>query len=201
MHWDMSATWRQEQKIILAIKSLWETSFNPLPSLEQSSPKDLERTSCALKILTQLTQLLCSVVIWCFPVAYSYKYLQVVFIISVTISYEKKRTLKLFFMVTLTAVCSRNIKQHLQAPLFHTGRVQEWAAGTDARAQGMVSVWSVPQDCEAESARLSSGQGQCSCWVVFPQLALPKSRPEVPGRAQVQQQLLSTYSHTFKKSG
>lgn len=79
------------------------------------------------------------------------------------ISYEKKRTLKLFFMVALTAVYFRNIKQHLQASLFHIGRVQEWDAGTDAQAQGMVSVWRNPQDCEAESAWLSSGQGKCSC--------------------------------------
>lgn len=90
-----------------------KTSFNPLPSLEQSSPKGQERTSCALKILTQTTWLLCNVIIYCFPAAYFCKYLQEVFIISMTVSPEKKELLKVFFMVTLTIVYSRTMKQQL----------------------------------------------------------------------------------------
>lgn len=42
-----------------------------------------------------------------------FPFLREVFIISMTISHEKKRTLKVFLMVTLTTVYSRNMKQHL----------------------------------------------------------------------------------------
>lgn len=69
-----------------------KTSFSPLPPLKQSSPKDQERISCALKILRQTTQPLCNAIVCCFPLAYFCKYLQEVFIISMTISHKKKRT-------------------------------------------------------------------------------------------------------------
>lgn len=98
------------------IKSFQRTSFNLLQSREQSSPKDQVRTSCALKILTWTTHLLCNVIICCFCVAYLGKYLQKVFVISVTISCEtRKKNALSVFMVTLTTVCSRNVKQQLKS--------------------------------------------------------------------------------------
>lgn len=59
---------------------------------------------------------------------------------------------------------------------FHTGGVQEWDAGTQPHAQGVVSVQRNPQDCEAESAQFSSEQGKCLCWVVIPHLALSQKQ-------------------------
>lgn len=72
--------------------------------------------------------------------------------------------------------------------VFHTGRVQGWDAGTaDPHAQGMMSVQRNLQDCEAESAQLSSEQCWCLCWVVIPHLALSQRRAGIPGRTHTQQ--------------
>lgn len=80
---------------LIGHQKLAENLFQPLTiSLEQSSPKGQEGTSSALKVLTEMIPLLCNVIICYFPVAYFCKYLQEVFITSMTISHEKTRTLK-----------------------------------------------------------------------------------------------------------
>lgn len=150
------------------IKSFQRISFNPLQSLEQSSPKGQERTSCALKILTQTTCLLCNVIICCFSVAYLGKYLWKVFVISVTISCEekKKRTLKSVFIVTLTTAYSRNVKQQLKGIRYFT---QEGCRG------GMLAQIPTPKEwclcrgtCKTVRLRMFSwavsNVGACAGW-------------------------------------
>lgn len=95
--------------------------------------------------------------------------------------WEKKKNLLICFCGhlghSLLQECEAAAKVHW---IFHTGRVQGGDAGTGPHAQGMVSVQRNLQNCEAESAQLSSEQCWCLRWVVIPHLALSQKESWYP---------------------